>query len=392
MSEHKNISIFEHLNVKPVINGCGIYTDLGGSRLSPEVWAAMEEMNERFAHLPELMERAGARIATTLGAEAALITPGAAAGIMLGTAACMAGTDGAVSQRLPDVRGLKSEVLIQRSHRYKYDRQASMTGASLVEVGSETGATADDFTAAIKEDTGMILYPAHLESKAGSVPLAEVAAVAVRHDIPVFVDAAYMNYPTSVMSSFVARGASLVTFSAKYFGGPNAGGFIMGRRDLIEAVSNVHFTQYESGAYLKYGRPLKMDRQIVVAVICALEEWLGMDHEERLREYAACVEVLRTGLEGTPGLDLTPMCFTMDERLVPEPVNCLVIGISETSPMDGETLEQKLADDNPRILTVRDPGLRAKEHISDNIVVVVDVMTPEEAAHVARRIHALASG
>ena len=101
---------------------------------------------------------------------------------MLGTAACMAGTDGEVSQRLPDVRGLKSEVLIQRSYRYKYDRQASMTGASLVEVGSETGASADDFTAAINEDTGMILYPAHLETKAGSVPLAEVAAVAVRHD------------------------------------------------------------------------------------------------------------------------------------------------------------------------------------------------------------------
>ena len=129
-------SIFAHLGVTPVINACGIYTDLGGSRLSPRVWAAMEEMNRSFVRMPELLDRSGERIAALLGAEAARVTPGAAAAIMLGTAACMAGTDGTKSQRLPDTTGMPNEVLIQRRHRYKYDRQVPMTGARLIEVGT----------------------------------------------------------------------------------------------------------------------------------------------------------------------------------------------------------------------------------------------------------------
>ena len=131
--------IFNRIGVRPVINGCGVYTDLGGSRFSPAVWQAMEEVNHHFVDLPDLLDAAGQRIADMLSAEAGLVTPGAAAAIMLGSAAVMAGTDGTRSERLPDVSGLKSNVLIQSGHRYKYDRQVTMTGASLVEVGSKNG-------------------------------------------------------------------------------------------------------------------------------------------------------------------------------------------------------------------------------------------------------------
>src|SRR6185369_12378958 len=122
-------SIFAKLGVKPVINACGIYTDLGGSRLSPTVWAAMEEMNRHFVRMPDLLDQSGRIIAELLGAESARVTPGAAAAIALGTCACMTGMDSAAWERLPDTTGVKNEVLIQRGHRYKYDRQVSMTGA-----------------------------------------------------------------------------------------------------------------------------------------------------------------------------------------------------------------------------------------------------------------------
>ena len=84
-------SLLRRLGAKPVINACGIYTDLGGSRLSPGVWAAMAEINRCFVRLPDLLDLSGRHIAKLLGAEDARITPGAAAAIMLGTAACMAG-------------------------------------------------------------------------------------------------------------------------------------------------------------------------------------------------------------------------------------------------------------------------------------------------------------
>src|SRR5215470_16936389 len=136
-ARNRSGSVFEHLGVRPVINACGIYTDLGGSRLSPGVWAAMAEVNRSFVRMTELLDRSGERIAALLGAEAARVTPGAAAAIMLGTAACMAGSDGVLSQRLPDTTGMRSEVLIQRRHRYKYDRQVSLTGARLIEIGND---------------------------------------------------------------------------------------------------------------------------------------------------------------------------------------------------------------------------------------------------------------
>jgi L-seryl-tRNA(Ser) seleniumtransferase len=374
-------SIFAALGVKAVINACGIYTDLGGSRLSPRVFAAMEEMNRSFVRMVDLLDKSGQHIAGLLGAEAAQVTPGAAAAIMLGTAACMAGTDGDRSERLPDTTGMKNEVLIQRRHRYKYDRQVGMTGARLIEIGTDNGCNAGDIAAAITARTAVILHPAHLDRAAGTVALDEATKLAHARGVPVFVDAAYMNYPTEIMGSYVKRGADLVALSAKYFGGPNAGGFVMGRRDLIDAVANVHFTRYESGRYLKYGRPLKMDRQTVVAVVVALEEWLAMDHGRRFANYARQADWLKDALAGLRGIALRPMSFTMDERLVPEPVNCLVIRIDPAlAGIDARGVAEALEAGTPSIMAIRD---------DDKVAIVMDVLEDEEVAVIAARLRAV---
>jgi len=367
-------SLLTRLGVRPVINACGIYTDLGGSRPSPAVWAAMNEVNGTFLRLTELLDRTGERVAQLLGAPAARITPGAAAAIMLGSAACMAGNDGTKSERLPDTSGMKDEVLIQAGHRYKYDRQVSMTGARLIEIGSRNGTRRDQLEAALGGQAAMVIHPAHLDGRPGTLPLEDVAAIAQRHGVPVFVDAAYMNYPTSIMGGYLRRGADLVAVSAKYFGGPNAGGFIMGRKDLIEAVTNVHFTRYESGPYLKYGRPLKMDRQTIVAVLVALEEWLAMDHGARFAGYVRQVALLRARLEGIQGLTLEPKCFTMDERFVDEPVNCLLVTFDRSHCGKSATeVEGRLEGLTPAVLGI---------HEGDRIGFVMDVLTDDEVVHI----------
>ncbi|MGH6881960.1 aminotransferase class V-fold PLP-dependent enzyme [Hypericibacter sp.] len=377
-------AVFRHFGVVPVINACGIYTDLGGSRLSPRVWAAMTETNRHFVRMTDLLDRTGERIADLLGAEAARVTPGAAAAIMLGTAACMAGADGNRSQQLPDTHGMKSEVLIQAGHRYKYDRQTIMTGARLIEIGSANGTRVDQYEAAITERSAMILHPAHLDGKPGTLSLEQVAAIARRHGVPILVDAAYMNYPTDIMGAYLGQGADLVAISAKYFGGPNAGGFIMGRKDLVAAVANVHFTRYESGQYLKYGRPLKMDRQIVVAVAVALEEWLAMDHEARFANYVRQVGLLKAKLTGLRSLSLAPMNFTMDERLIPEPVNCLLVGFDKAGfGLSAAEAAEALKNGTPSIMTVLE---------GDKLAIVMDVLEDDEVGLIGDRIRALARG
>ncbi len=370
-------SLFHRLGTRPVINACGIYTDLGGSRLSPAVWAAMAEANQSFVRLTDLLDSSGQHIARLLGAEAARVTPGAAAAIMLGTAACLAGSDGTKSQQLPDTTGMKSEVLIQAGHRYKYDRQVGMTGAKLVEVGSANGTRPDQFEQALSERTAMVIHPAHLDGKPGTLSLEQVASMAHERGVPVFVDAAYMNYPTDLMAGYLKRGGDMVAISAKYFGGPNAGGFILARKELIPAIANVHFTRYESGKYLKYGRPLKMDRQTIVAVVVALEEWLKTDHKARFANYVRQVDLLKGRLAGLPGLSLSPMCFTMDERLIPDPVNCLVVTFDKAkSGLTAAEAADRLAAGDPAILAVVE---------GDRLAIVMDVIEDAEILTIAER-------
>ena len=165
--------VLDELGVKRILNARGAYTDLGGSTLAPAVWAAMEESNRYFADIPDLLHRSGQAIAALVGAEAARVTPGAAAAIALGTAACLTRGVREKIERLPATAG---RVLIQRPHRYKYDRCVRMAGAELLEV--------DDLAAALDAEVAAVYFPAHLDGVVGTVALAGVCELAHAHDVP----------------------------------------------------------------------------------------------------------------------------------------------------------------------------------------------------------------
>jgi L-seryl-tRNA(Ser) seleniumtransferase len=129
------MSLYEELGVRPVINAAGTLTRLGGSRLSPAVLAAMAEASASFVHLDELQAKAGEVIAEITGAEAGYVTNGAAAGLALATAACVAGMDVAAMDRLPDTTGLPNEVVVQKGHRNSYDHAIRMVGVRFLEAG-----------------------------------------------------------------------------------------------------------------------------------------------------------------------------------------------------------------------------------------------------------------
>jgi L-seryl-tRNA(Ser) seleniumtransferase len=160
-------------------------------------------------------------------------------------------------------------------------------------------------------------------------------------------------------------------------GGPNAGGFICGSKTWIDAVSRAGFTSFELGEHRVFGRPFKLDRHTVVGIVAALEEWLEMDHDARQEGYERKVQTMMRELRDVPEIELTPCCFSMEETLIPEPINCLHVRVTPATGTTAQDVSAGLWDLNPAIaLHVRDDALMA----------VVETLAEGEEEIVAGRI------
>jgi L-seryl-tRNA(Ser) seleniumtransferase len=217
----------------------------------------------------------------------------------------MAGSDPEKAERLPDVTGMRYEVVVQKNLRSKYDRCVTVPGARLVEVGSESETRGEQIAAAIGDRTVAIHYLAPGRGD-GVVSLAEVVEIGKRYEIPIIVDAAGQVYPVENMKKYMAMGADLVCFGAKYFGAPNSSGVLCGRKDLVEAAGLHGFIGFEASPFRAFGRPMKLDRQEIIAVVVALQEWLAMDHQARFEGYERHVGKLQKALEGVPNMKIAP--------------------------------------------------------------------------------------
>jgi L-seryl-tRNA(Ser) seleniumtransferase len=367
------------LGAKPIINAMGVYTGLGGSILSPTVWRAMSESNQTYVEMAALMDGAGRAVADLLGAEAGRITPGASSAIALMIAACMTGSDGAKMEQLPDPTGMPDEVLVQKRQRNLFDRMIRHPGARIIEVGDENGTTAEQLRDAMGARTACIYYPSHLEGLPGTLSLCECVEIGHSSGLPVVVDAAYKNYPIALMSSYTAAGADLVCFSAKYFAGPNTGGLIVGRRDLVDVIAALDFVGYETGDYRIFGRPFKLDRQLVVGVVMALQEWLAMDHDARFATYVRKVNHLSEGLRDLSGITTEPGCFTMEETFQAEPVNCLILRLPPECGLTAAALDERLR--------AGDPGIRAVVSNDDFLAIVVETTSDDDIETILEGLH-----
>jgi seryl-tRNA(Sec) selenium transferase len=208
--------------------------------------------------------------------------------------------------------------------------------------------------------------------------LPDVLDLAHDRGLPVLVDAAFDVFPTANMRRYAALGADLFCFSTKYFGGPNSVGFLCGRKDLIDAVAMQGSVGYESRPYRSFFRSFKLDRQLIVAAIVALQEWLETDHDARWRAYREQIETVERYLEDLPGLTLTPMYFTMDDTLEPSPINCLRIGLAAGGKSPREVAAE-LRTASPAVV------LHAYD---DALVVVADALRAGDDEIVGARLRA----
>lgn len=338
-------SMYKELGVRRVINGQFPITRLGGSVLPQEVLDAMVEANENWCSLWELEERAGDAIATTCGAEAAHITSGAYAALVLSAATCIAGSDPEKMRLLPDSTGMKNEIVIQRNLRGAnqgepgmYDRSMEVAGGKLIEIGdAKRGASEVELEEALGEKTAAIhfMVPDLPDSRTDIIPLEHVIEIGHKHGVPIIVDAAGQTYPTELLSRFAKMGADLVCYAAKYIEGANSAGWVCGRKDLIETVALHSFIGQEAGGYQpraghykSIGRGYKLDRSQVIGTVAALRRWMTMDHRKmRIGPALKRAENLRQLLWDLPQVQLS----TFPDRLV-EGIGYHRLGLRLTFP------------------------------------------------------------
>jgi L-seryl-tRNA(Ser) seleniumtransferase len=293
------MSVYSELGVRPVLNAWGTVTRVGGSRMDPRVLHAMEEASRSFVDMGELHEAASAKIAELLGAEAACVTCGAAAGLAIATAACMAGADEPRILQLPDPTGLRDEVVVLKSHRILYDQAVLLAGARFVEVGVTSSATIGQLLAAIGERTAMVLYVAEAAPLRGSIPLRDIAAALRGTGVPVVVDAAAELPPMANLRAFLDDGADLVVFSGgKELRGPQSSGIILGTSALIAACAANAFPNYG------IGRAMKTDKETIAGLVRAVELFVARDEDADLRRWERMTMQLVDGIAAHPACEV----------------------------------------------------------------------------------------
>ena len=356
-------TIYERLGVPVIINAKGPSTRLSGSLLPDEVAEAMREASQHCVDMTDLQARASEIIAEATGAEAGYVTAGAAAGLLLGTAACVTGLDPGKMNRLPDTSGMRCEVVMVRSQRNFYDHAVRGAGVRLVEVGIAdrfSGAGVRDAEAweiadAITDKTAAVHYVATPWSRPA---LSEVVRVAHAAGVPVLVDAAAQLPPATNLRRFIAEGADLVVFSGgKALRGPQASGILCGRRDLVMAAALQHLdldipwelwdpppglidkSLLPGAPHHGVGRPCKVGKEEIVGLLTALRLFLAEDPERRREHWLALSEALLAEFAGLnsasarilPG-EVPLVALTLDEAALGYGAMTLVKRLQEASP------------------------------------------------------------
>ena len=314
---------YEELGLTTVINCEGTMTMLGGSVLRPELEAVMAMAGRHFVSIPELEVAAGKRIAEMLklpDGYTALVTSGAAAAIQSGLAGILTGDNEAFIRQLPDVTGMKSEVIIQKSHRNPFDHQLRSTGVKLIEIE-----TREQLRQAVSDRTAMMHF-SNFANATGQIKVDEWAKLAKQYNVPCMNDAAADTPPVSHLWDYTNLGYDLVTFSGgKAMRGPQCAGLLIGRKDLV-ACALLNNSPHED----TLGRSQKVGKEEIIGMVKALELYLKEDHAALSREWQARLEFISHELTRVPGVSTSffvpdianhvpHMQITWDSRVSLEP-------------------------------------------------------------------------
>src|SRR5947209_3964681 len=281
--------IYRSIGVRPVINARGTFTIITGSQTLPEVKEAMDEASRSYVQMDELMDGVSKRLAELTQAEWGIVTNGCCAALTHCTSACIAGTNPERMQHLPDLTGLKSEVIIPEYSRNVYDDAIRMLGVKIIEVKERS-----ELESAFNERTAMIYILAG-PGDTGPLGTQAVCEVARRFNVPVIVDAA--AEVLTIPNVHLQRGATAVAYSGgKCIRGPQAAGLLIGEKNLLQAA------WANSAPHHAFGRSLKVGKEEIMGMLTAVEMWKKRDYDAEMRIWSGWLDTIASALKKIDGV------------------------------------------------------------------------------------------
>ena len=278
-------NIYRAMGVEPIINCRGSYTIIGGSIKRPKVKLALEAASTNFVQLDELAEAVGKRLAELTKSEWGMVSSGCAAGVKHITAACVTGGSPERLIRIPDLTGFeKTEVIIPRYSRQHYDHAVRNIGVKIITVS-----TPEELEKAINSKTAMIYLtsgtPGAASDTGQPLSLEVIASVAKPKNIPILMDAAAESL--TIPPYHLKRGADIVAYSGgKTIRGPQSAGLMLGNKNILLAAWQA------SAPHHGPGRDNKLDRDEILGMVAAVEDWLERDHEGEWKRWLSWLEVI----------------------------------------------------------------------------------------------------
>jgi L-seryl-tRNA(Ser) seleniumtransferase len=369
------MGVYERLGVRRIINADATLTRLGGSVMSQEVLDAMQDAAGSFVDIHELQQVVGRRLAELTHNEAAYVSTGAAAGIVLATLAAMNRGDlETIARAIETGESPRDEVIVQRAHRIPYDPAIRLAGSRIVDIGNRLQTFPWELEGAITPRTAMVFFAAGIHLAPGALPLEEVVAIAHGHGVPVVVDAAAQLPPTENLWRYTRElGADLAIFSGgKDLHGPQASGLMVGSEAMIAAVA------VNGSPYQRLARPMKVGKEEMIGLLTAVERYVEVDWRERARSYETTVARWVERLDDVPGL--TANRVFPNEAGQPTP-RCRVTFAPELSLTGAEAA---------KLLWEGDPGIAVAVDGPDAISFTPELLGEGEEAILLERIGALA--
>ena len=354
---------FKELGVRTFINAAGTYTFMTGCLMRPEVIDAYNYATNEYVILDDLQDKVGERIAEMLGCEAATITAGAFSAMTLGLAGVLSGMDEEKVIQIPDLKGMKDEVLMQESHRIGYDHALRNCGVKII-----TAKTRKELEKAINDRTAMMWF-FNGNNFRGEVRDQEFVEIARKHGIPSFNDCAADVPPVENLWKYTDMGFDLVCFSGgKGLRGPQSGGLLLGKKKYIDAA-RLHAPPRGNTV----GRGMKVNKEEVLGMLVTVEAYLANDHEKEWKLWENQIQHIHDAAVSVPGVKA--------EIHVPDVANhvpSLRISFDpEKTAMTADELRTKLREGHPSIETVGG---------KDAVGITTWMMQPGQERIVARRI------
>ena len=359
-------NIYQRIGVQPMINCKGTFTIISGSQSLAEVKKAMEEASHYYVNMDELMDGVGRRLAELTKAEWGIVTAGCAAALTHATAACIAGANPEKMQRLPNLAGLKNEVVMPRQSRNVYDHAIRMTGVKMI-----TPATREEFLAALNPHTAMVALLGEAVAE-HPMTLPEMADAAHKHGIPIIVDAAAERL--TIPNAYLTAGADMVAYSGgKCLRGPQCAGLLLGRKDLLQAA------WINSAPHHAFGRALKVAKEEIMGLLAAVEGWTKRDHAAEWKQWEGWLATIRESVSPVPTVRTEVLQPRGPSNYAPQ---LRVSWDAQKLGITGTELADLLLNGNPRIIV---PGAQS------SITIMPYMMMPGDDKLVAPRIHELLS-